>query len=114
MWNLNSDDNSLCLAGGRVHILYQTQPINLRAPCCLGTGMIFLLIDDRTRVSKTFAAWQMSEISRSTVHWVVSLPGFGIRMINDAFHSRNMTCLDCEVQEGCVVFNRGDASSIRY
>ena len=41
--------------------------------------MIYLLIDGKNRDSKTFAAGQ-------EVPWEVSLPGFGIGMINDDFH----------------------------
>ena len=40
----------------------------------------------RIRVSKTFAALQRSEMSRYEDTWEVSLPGFGIGMINDDFH----------------------------
>ena len=37
----------------------------------------------------------------------MSLPGFGIGMINDDFHnSRHPTGCDREVEEGCDVFNR--------
>ena len=38
------------------------------------------------RVSMTFAAGQRSEIARYEYPWKVSLPGFGIGMINEDFH----------------------------
>ena len=41
---------------------------------------------DRGRDSSTFAAGQRSEIGRYEVPTEVSLPGFGIGMINEDFH----------------------------
>ena len=40
----------------------------------------------RIRVSRTFAAAQRSEIGQYDDLWEVSLPCFGIGMINDDFH----------------------------
>ena len=45
----------------------------------------YLLMDSRIRVSRTFTAGQRSEIGRYEVLWIVSLPGFGIGIINDDF-----------------------------
>ena len=59
----------------------------------------------RIRDSSTFAAGQRSEIGRYEVPTEVSLPGFGIGMINEDFHRRNRTGRDCEVEEGGDVFD---------
>ena len=48
--------------------------------------MIYLLIVGKNRDSRTFAAGQINEIGQLEVPWEVSLPGFGIGMINDVFH----------------------------
>ena len=48
--------------------------------------MIYLLIVGKNRDSRTFAAGQINEIGRYEVPWEVSLPGFGIGVINDDFH----------------------------
>ena len=40
----------------------------------------------RIRDSSTFATWQRSERSRYEVPMEMSLPGFGIGMINEEFH----------------------------
>ena len=48
--------------------------------------MRYLLIVGRNRDSRTLAAGQINEIGRKEVPWEVSLPGFGIGMINDDFH----------------------------
>ena len=45
-----------------------------------------MLILSRIRDSSTFAAGQRREICRYEVHMEVSLPGFGIGMINEDFH----------------------------
>ena len=45
-----------------------------------------MLIVGRIRYSSTFAAGQRSEIGRYVVPREVSLPGFGIGMINKDFH----------------------------
>ena len=45
-----------------------------------------LFIVGRIRYSSTFAAVQRSEIGRYEVPMEVSLPGFGIGMINEDFH----------------------------
>ena len=45
-----------------------------------------MLIVDRIRYSSTFVAGQRSEIGRYEVPMEVSLPGFGIGMINEDFH----------------------------
>ena len=55
-------------------------------PCWSGAGWIYLLIVGRIRDSRTFAAGQRSEIGRYEDPWEVSLPGFGIGMINEDFH----------------------------
>ena len=55
-------------------------------PCWSGAGWRYLLIVGRIRDSSTFAAWQRSEIGRYEVPKEVSLPGFGIGMINEDFH----------------------------
>ena len=52
-------------------------------PCWSGVGWIYLLIVGRIRHSSTFAAGQRSEIGRYEVLTEVSLPGFGIGMINE-------------------------------
>ena len=46
----------------------------------------YLLIVGRIRDSSTFAAGQRSEIGQYEVPTEVSLPGFGIGMINEDFH----------------------------
>ena len=51
-----------------------------------GAGWIYLLIVDRIRDSRTFAAGQRIEIGRYEVPMEVSLPGFSIGMINEDFH----------------------------
>ena len=48
--------------------------------------MRYWLIVGKNRDSRTFAAGQINEIGREEVPWEVSLPGFGIWMINDNFH----------------------------
>ena len=55
-------------------------------PCWSGTGWIYLLIMGRIRDSSTFAAGQRSETGRYEFPMEVSLPGFGIGMINENFH----------------------------
>ena len=45
-----------------------------------------MLIVGRIRDSSIFAAGQRSETGRYDVTMEVSLPGFGIRMINEDFH----------------------------
>ena len=45
-----------------------------------------MLIVGRIRDSSTFAAGQRSEIGRYEVPTEVSLPGFGVGMINEDFH----------------------------
>ena len=40
----------------------------------------------KSRGSRTFAAGHSNEIGRKAVPWEVSLPGFGIGMINEDFH----------------------------
>ena len=51
-----------------------------------GAGWRYFLIVGRIRDSSTFTAGQRSEIGRYEVPREVSLPGFGIRMINEDFH----------------------------
>ena len=51
-----------------------------------GAGRRYVLMVGRIRVSKTFAAGQRSEMDRYEDPWEVSLPGFGIGMINNDFH----------------------------
>ena len=41
----------------------------------------------KNRDSRTFAAGQSNEIGRSEVPWDVSLPGFGVGMTNNHFHT---------------------------
>ena len=53
--------------------------------CLSETSKRYLLMDGRIRVSRTFAAGQRSGIGRYEVPWVVSLPVFGIGMIDDDF-----------------------------
>ena len=48
--------------------------------------MTYLLIICKNRDSRTFAAGQINEIGRQEVPWEMSLPSFGIGMINDDFH----------------------------
>ena len=55
-------------------------------PCWSGAGWRYLLIVVRIRDSSTFAAGQRSEIGLYKVPTEVSLPGFGIGMINADFH----------------------------
>ena len=55
-------------------------------PCWSRAGWRYLLIVGRIRDSSTFAAGQRSEIGRYEVPTEVSLPGFGIGMINEDFH----------------------------
>ena len=55
-------------------------------PCWSGAGRGYLLMVGRIRVSSTFADGQRSEMDRYEDHWDVSLPGFGIGMINDDCH----------------------------
>ena len=55
-------------------------------PCWSGAGWIYLLVVGRIRDSNIFATGQRSEISRYEVPMEVSLPGFGIGMINEDFH----------------------------
>ena len=55
-------------------------------PCWSGAVKIYLLMVGRIRVYMTFAAGQRSEMGRYEDPWEVSLPGFGIGMINDDFH----------------------------
>ena len=45
-----------------------------------------MLTVGKSRDSMTFAAGQSNEIGRLEVPWEVSLPGFGIGMINEDFH----------------------------
>ena len=45
------------------------------------------MLDGRpSPISSTFAAGQRSEIGRYEDPWEMSLPGFGIGMINEDFH----------------------------
>ena len=55
-------------------------------PCWSGAGRKYLFMVGRIKVSKTFAAGQRSKMRRYDDPWDVSLPGFGIGMINDDFH----------------------------
>ena len=55
-------------------------------PCWSGAGWLYLLIVERIRVSRTFAAGQRSELGRYEDPWEVPLPGLGIGMINEYFH----------------------------
>ena len=68
-------------------------------PCWPGAGWIYLLIMDRIRDSSTFAAGQRSEIGRYEVHREVSLPGFGIGMINEEFHIAGIWHVVMEVED---------------
>ena len=45
-----------------------------------------MFIGDRIRDSSIFATGQRSKIGRYEVHMEVSLPGFGIGMLNEDFH----------------------------
>ena len=47
-----------------------------------GAGWRYMLIVGRIRDSSTFAAVQRSDIARYEVHTEVSLPGFGVGVIN--------------------------------
>ena len=55
-------------------------------PSWSGAGRIYLLIVRRIRVSRTFATGQRSEICRYEVRTEMSLPRFGIGMINKDFY----------------------------
>ena len=59
--------------------------------CWYGAGMGYSLMVGRSRVSRTFAAGQRSELGRYDVHWDVFFSGFG--MINDDIHIAGL-CLD--------------------
>ena len=56
-----------------------------QTPSWSGAGWRYLLIVGRIRDSSTFAG-QRSEIGRYEVPQEVSLPGFGIEVINEDFH----------------------------
>ena len=55
-------------------------------PCWSGAGWRYLLIVGRIRDSSTFATGQRNDIGRYEVPTEVSLPGFGIGLINEDFH----------------------------
>ena len=55
-------------------------------PCWSGARMLYLLIVGKSRDIRTFAAGQRIKIGRQEVPCEVSLPGFGIGMINDDLH----------------------------
>ena len=55
-------------------------------PCWSGAGLKYLLIVGRIIDFSTFVAGQKCEIDGYKVPMEVSLPGFGIGMINDDFH----------------------------
>ena len=55
-------------------------------PCWSAAGRTYLLIVCRIRESRIFAAGQRNEVGRCKVPTEVSLPGFGIGIINEDFH----------------------------
>ena len=57
---------------------------------------------------------QRSEMSRYEYPWEVSLPGFGIGMINDDLpYSPNLTSGDREVEEGGDILNRSRSKIVQ-
>ena len=87
LWQTVSNAANKSIAMQTVRSVSSSGRITLRCPLlAAGAGRRYLLMVGRIRVSMAFMAGQRSEMGGYEDPWEMSLPGFGIGMINDDFH----------------------------